>query len=153
MARPENAGIRNELMADHVPYKIAMMRATHDGLRAGIVPLGTCSNAIIGSFAVHARSLIYFFNGKKGSRAADFTENYQPFDSGPVSPRLFDKLSNQIAHITEKRFDAPEDKLNGDDIQALRLLLDAEIVRFLDHMQARYRNIWDTKMKHLRPWS
>ena len=32
-------------------------------------------------------------------------------------------------------------------------LIDAEIVRFLQHIQPEYGKIWDTKKGHLRPWS
>src|SRR4051794_3834393 len=52
MATPENIPIRDDLMMDHVPYEISMMRATHDGM--GQLPPGICRNAYIESFAIHA---------------------------------------------------------------------------------------------------
>lgn len=152
MARADNAAILDDLMMDHVPYEIAMMRATHDGLIQGL-PQGTCMNAYIESFAIHARSLINFLNGKDGCHAADFADNYTPFVGGRIPKRLIDKLNQQIPHITERRFNSPEDKLNGEDIRELRGRIDVELGQFFAHMEPRYREIWDSKKGHLRPWS
>ena len=138
-------------MRDHVPYEIAMMRATHDALSQGVPP-GICSNAYIESFAIHARALINFLNGKDGSRAQDFAENYFPFASGQIRQGLIEKLNQQIPHITEKRFNTPEEKLNGADIDELRVRIDDELRRFLAHLTPHYREIWDTKKCHLRSW-
>jgi hypothetical protein len=70
-----------------------------------------------------------------------------------TAKRFVRKLKAQIAHITLDRFNTDEEKLNGADIEKLRELIDAEISRFLDHMQPGYRDIWDTKKRHLRQWS
>src|SRR4051812_15520321 len=95
MSKRDRAAIRDDLIADHIPYDIAMMRHTHEGL--GGTARGTCRNAYIESFAIHARSLICFFNGKHGSDAADYTLGYMPFAHGPIRKRLVDKLNQQIA--------------------------------------------------------
>src|ERR1700752_522395 len=152
MAKPINTAILKDLMMDHVPYEVSMMRATHDGLIQGLPP-GTCSNAYIESFALHDRSLINFLNGKDGCRATDFANDYVPFAGDRVPKRLIDKLNQQIPHITEKRFNSPEEKLNGEDINELRRRIDAELGYFLDHMKPAYKEIWDTKKGHLRPWT
>jgi hypothetical protein len=149
MARADKTAILDDLMMDHVPYEVAMMRATHDGLVQGLQ--GTCLNAYIESFAIHARSLINFFNGKDGCRAEDFTDSYTPFACGRVPKRLTDKLNQQIPHITEKRFNSIGDKLNGADITELRTRIDRELDQFLAHMKPHYKEIWDTKKSHLRP--
>jgi hypothetical protein len=108
------------------------------------------TNACIESFAIHARSLVCFFNGEDGSDAADYATNYAPFPEGRIPKRLTAKLNQQTAHITERRFNTVEEKLNGHDIRELRELVDAEVARFLDHMQPHYRALWDTKNRHLR---
>lgn len=150
MTKRDNTAIRDDLMMDHVPYEIAMMQATHEGLTEGRIRQGICFNAYIESFAIHARSLINFFNGKDGCKAKDFTDNYTPFANGKVPKRLVEKLNQQIPHITEKRFNTPEEKLNLDDVKEIRRLIDAETSRFLEHMQPGYRTTWDTKKGHLR---
>jgi hypothetical protein len=141
-------------MADHVPYEIAMMRLTHEALFGGAVRRGTvCYNACIESFAIHARALIDFFNGRKGGDAADYTRGYTPFVGGQVRKTLTDKLNQQIAHITEKRVNSDEEKLNTQDIQDLRLLLDAEIASFVRCLLPTYSDVWDTKKRHPRSWT
>src|SRR2546423_2214024 len=94
MTKRDSDAIRADLMADHVPYEIAMMRHTHEGV--GRVPQGTCRNAYIESFAIHARALSCFFHGKHGADAKHYTENYSPFANLPgqrVPERLTDKLN------------------------------------------------------------
>ena len=152
MPRADNAAIKHDLMADHVPYEIWMLRATADGLRTHPAPPPVIFNAYIEAFAIHARSLINFFNGKDGCHAVDFTVNYVPFANGKIEERLERKLNAQIPHITEHRFNTVEEKLNTADIAKLRQLIDAEISRFLDHMQREYKDVWDTKKRHLRQW-
>ena len=100
---------------------------------------------------MHARSSISF-NGKDGCRASEFADNYAPFVAGQVPKRLIDKLNQQIPHITEKRFNSPEAKLNGEDINELRKRIDAELDQFLAYTTPRYKEIWDRKKGHLRPW-
>ncbi len=93
--------IKHDLMADHVPHETCLLRATADGLRTHPAPPPVIFNAYIEAFAIHARSLINFFNGKDGCHAVDFTVNYVPFANGKIEERLERKLNAQIPHITE----------------------------------------------------
>jgi len=141
-------------MADHVPYEISMMRATHEMMITGKLPLGLFFNAFIECFAIHARLLSNFLNNRDDVKVKDFTTaGYTPFASGKIPTRLHDKLNQQIAHLTEKRFDDPQDKLNLGDVIELRKRIDAEIAEFLQHMTPHYRDLWDTAEGHLRAWN
>ena len=155
MAKKANTNaIKVDLMSDHVPYEIYMLRATHDALRAGMTAPGTCRNAFIKSFAVHARALIRFFNDQDAAKAKDFTQGYKAFANGKApSDDLVTKLNAQVLHIGHHRFNTVEEKLNGADIAKLREAIDAEVSRFVDHLRPGYRGKWDTKYHHLRPWS
>lgn len=139
-------------MADHVPYQIWMMRSTQEALSAKTVCGAVCWNAHIESFAVHARSLVKFFNNtENGSKARQFTDDYKPFANGSIPERLTRKLDWQIAHITEHRFNTDEEKLNIPDIEELRSFIDAETARFVEHLRPRFQEVWDTKKRHLGP--
>jgi hypothetical protein len=139
----EHLTIRDQLMREHVPYEIAMLRATLDALSAVEWP-PLFRNILIESFAIHARVLIDFFNGKGGSDAKHFVNaTYVPFAAGKVPDRLTRKLNQQVAHITERRVSGATDKLNGEDMIELRVLLDAEIAEFLRRMTPHYRALWD----------
>jgi hypothetical protein len=144
MAKSSNQAILDDLMREHVPYEIWMMHETHDMVLTRAVVPRPLMNACLESFAIHARALIEFFNGRKGSDARYFTVGtYIPFKGGPIPSALTDKLNQQIPHITEKRFTTTHEKFNSRDMVALRALLDPEVEEFVRSMKASYVSIWD----------
>ena len=142
---------RDLVMSDTLPYEIWMMHQTVELLALGIFAPGPMQNALIESFAVHARTLIEFFKLKPNRQpddadACDFTSPaYKRFSAGKVPQDIVDKINKQIAHITESRTVDPKEKLNGNgtDIVELRLLLDAEIGEFKNHITPTYQAIWN----------
>jgi hypothetical protein len=124
-----------------------MMRRTHDCvLLPNMLPPGLILNVFIESFAIHARALIEFLDGTHRRKARHFTiPSYKPFASGRLPTELKKKLNGQIAHITDDRYEAVADKLNGKDIAELRRRLDPEIDEFVRHLAPRYWPLWDAK--------
>jgi hypothetical protein len=142
----DNQTILDDLIAEHIPYEVIMMRETYDLLFAGAHPEGIVRNALIESFAIHARALTDFFNGRKGCDARLFTrDGYLPFKNGKVSGRLVEKLNQQIPHITQKRYSDSMRKLNGKDIRELCQLLDQEVYAFMRCLTPHYFGMWDLK--------
>ena len=131
-------------MMDHVPYEVAMMRATHDGLIKGCRRGPARTHTLNHSLYTPARSSI-FSTGKMGA-AQWILPTTMLLSLTVESPKdSIEKLNQQIPHITEKRFNSPEEKLNGEDINELRRCIDAELGLFLEHMKPHYRAIWDKK--------
>ncbi len=49
-----------EFLGDHLPYEINMLRSTFTCLSLGVFT-GALQNALIESYAIHARNLLEFF--------------------------------------------------------------------------------------------
>lgn len=103
-----------EILREHLPYELDMLRSTFERLRDGVAD-DVFRNALIESFSIHARSLIEFFRKGKGKYVKTaLLLNGEPdlFRNGKVSQASIEKLSTQTAHLTLKRTADPRGKLS-----------------------------------------
>ena len=119
-----------ELLGHHLGYEIKMLAATLHELPRSTTQV--MANALMESFAVHARFLIEFFlsEGPRGANA--FTSaTYKPFAGarGRVS-ELNRKLNNQVSHLMESRTAEDGKKINPADPKELYVLIADAITHF-----------------------
>ena len=128
-----------EFLGDHLPYEINMLRSTFTCLSLGVFT-GALQNALIESYAIHARNLLEFFC--RDSNAWPVTElcdvSYTPM-ARPQS--LFRKISSQIAHLTGNRTTDQSKKLNATDPYVLEAI-ENEIERFSRHLRGDLRGLF-----------
>jgi hypothetical protein len=131
-----------EIIADHLPYEIDMLRLTYKELARAKKPENleeeACHNAIIEAFCVHARSLIHFFASKgreTDAKASEFkTEFVTALDVAkkPLQSILDDVLNKQIFHLTKKRTTIDVKKFDvGDHGWTVLALIEPEIEKFM----------------------
>ncbi|GMO19345.1 hypothetical protein BwSH14_12160 [Bradyrhizobium ottawaense] len=133
-----------------------MMRQTYAMLANGATCLWfgqTVLNALIESFAIHARSLIEFFSGDSSptdntAAAKHFAKpTYSPCSNEGPGRTFMNKLNGQIAHPSYSRSDKPEDKLTADDRIVLMQFMEREVTRFSQEIKTTYENHWPSDMK------
>lgn len=141
-----------ELVASHaLPYEIWMMHWTADAITTGELQKALpMQNTVIGSFAIHARALVVFLEGriprqKDDVYAYDLTDPaYRAVFPKPLKDVL-EKINKQIAHISESRTIDISYKFNGKDIADLRHKLDTEIETLKQNLLPIYGGIWDAR--------
>jgi hypothetical protein len=139
-----------EIIEIHVPYEINMLLATFVFLRV----LETSEfpqrdqhqrviyNALIESFCVHARTLIDFFKSKHGMKTKEFAARYTPKFVDKIDEELTKKLNQQIAHLTYKRTDDPNEKIGPKEREMLLQALIAEIDLFSGKLKKGRQPQW-----------
>src|SRR5260370_26249933 len=103
-----------EIIGEHLPYEIDMLRLTYKELEAGAKKSApksqeeqACRYALIEAFCVHARSLIDFFADKRYKQtdaiASDFTTGFATALDVAKEPlkSIRVKLNKQIFHLTK----------------------------------------------------
>lgn len=120
-------------LQDSLLYELAMLGGTYDRLQK-LVADPVVRNALMESFAIHARLLFEFFDGKQGVRAYEFTGgSYNPLYLSVPGARLCDelreKLNEQIAHLSPRRLGA--DKIDRVDRALLLQIFVQEAAHFL----------------------
>jgi hypothetical protein len=143
-----------EIIDDHLPYEIDMLRGTYTELCA----LGTTNEttetpkqkiyrqALIESFCVHARSLFDFFsnNAKNDDAVAShFTANPSPLldQSNEPLKALRTKLNKQIFHLTKSRKIPENEKfLPSRDASAVLAPIEGAIAEFKKQLPPDYEH-------------
>jgi hypothetical protein len=139
----------DEMLRDHLPYEIKMMRFAHKMLHQQHQDR-MMLNSLIECFCTHARNLIDFFNKKDDHRddalARDFVGcSYNQFAGALPEDikRLRKKIHKQIAHITYRRTIA--DRIDDQFQWNVRDLIEKEIGNFGNRLisQSRYTKFAD----------
>ena len=131
----------------HLPYELEMLRFTHDRLKSPIERL--LANALMESFAVHARNLIDFlFNhGDDGEYSArDFLPEDHPLGAkrslGAVG-KPYGRIHEEVLHMGQGRPIAQEDQVGPEERQLLRDAIESRLPKFLDAMLDDYKKkVW-----------
>jgi hypothetical protein len=156
MAPGDNPEIFKDLIREHIPYEVRMLRVTFVCLALPSMTLlvnPLVVNSFLESFCIHARNLFEFFDEKrpvaKGYAAArHFAEvTYEPFPRGRVSEKKIGLLSKQIAHITYDRTVKQEEKLGMPHFVEFVRAIDDELQNFEAHLKATYKELWPPDMK------
>jgi hypothetical protein len=102
-----------QYLATDLPYEIDMLRETYAASVAGN-PDRVVQNALIESWAVHARNLIELFqNPAEFQKISAFVRPYARLDS-PIAQSLTSRISDQISHLTLARPKNPDKKVRPD---------------------------------------
>ncbi len=99
-------------------------------------------NALVESFCIHARNLIDFFNSKQGLDPRDFAPNYMPTVVNQIDSKLARKLHTQIAHLTYKRTDDPNNKIGAAQRDEFLSRLLYEIDDFSRRLRPEWQALW-----------
>jgi hypothetical protein len=155
MSKTGTLADREEILREHLPYEIEMLRFAHGKLQEPAHDR-TMVNCLIECFCVHARNLIDFFDDDKKDNDKDAVArhfvnrvSYQPFaGSSPKHPggrygELYAKLNKQITHITYDRTGIGDaDKIGDQDRKQIRRLIEKEIDNFRHHPKEPLHQIY-----------
>ena len=146
-----------EIVGEHLPYEIDMLRLTYQELEARAKKPApesqqerACHDALIEAFCVHARSLLHFFADKKrkgrtddDAIASDFTIGFVTglqLDEQPLEA-ILTRLNKQIFHLTTERTVAEAGKFNvGTDGLTLLKLIEPEIEKFTTNLRPEFQS-------------
>jgi hypothetical protein len=141
--------IEIEIIQEHLPYEIDMLRATYQLLVATSPPAEVIKNALIESFCVHARSLLDFFENRANKSddyaAQNFTSGFSVRINTSIDPlyTLRQKLNKQIFHLTGGRSVTGANKFDpGTDGTLVLRELEAEIGRFQTLLRSEFRALF-----------
>ncbi|MEO9634066.1 MAG: hypothetical protein ABJF89_13300 [Parasphingorhabdus sp.] len=128
-----------EILGEHLPYELWMLRETHEKLGSALTDQVLC-NALIESFCLHARLLLEFFEKKKSKHAKDYTGgSYKAAHLGSLTKTERDKLNTQIAHITGYRTIDPSQKIGPALRLKLLTALQREAITFEQQLTADFK--------------
>lgn len=121
--------------AEHLIYEIEMLKGTCLALESGFFPPGLLQNALIESFAMHARNLVYFLDAERPYKsdilADDFLLEPSTWHSikGSIPPSIqpvLDRTNKEVAHLTYDRLGVRDEAKSWD----CSAILDAITERF-----------------------
>jgi hypothetical protein len=138
------------MLEKHVTYEIDMLVATYTLMKQmEVSKLVTdeetnkvICNALVESFAIHARNLIDFFNSKQGGNPKEFAPEYEPTVVNEIGSKLDRKLNTQIAHLTYQRTDDPKNKIGSGERETLLRHLLPEIDSFSRRLKDEWQARW-----------
>ena len=132
-----------EIIGNHLPYEIDMLRRTYKELQARANKPAqsqeerTVHNALVEAFCIHARSLLDFFADKRkkptDAIASDFATGFVTALDVAKEPlkSIHVKLNKQIFHLTKDRTITEAKKFDaGVDGVCLLKLIEPEIEKF-----------------------
>jgi hypothetical protein len=132
---------KQEFMEEHLPYEIGMLQGTYAQINVKIIE----TNALIESFAIHARAFLEFFEVKrsKGHRASDFTNaKYICKYVNKLNDSTIKKLDQQIAHMTAKRTKESAAKFNGKERADLLTAIGKEVAEFKKQLKPEFSKLF-----------
>ena len=131
-----------ELLSDHLPYELLMLRYTFREIHLTQPALRW--NALFESFAAHARSLHEFLTGKSDNRnvhATDLVPDFKPSKPDRVRGKV-DALNQKILHLGTTRSAAQNDKINLGDAKVLFDWLEANVEALIQRLPNVERKNW-----------
>jgi hypothetical protein len=130
-----------EHLEEHIPYEVLMLRFTLGKLRTEKDPLAW--NAMLESFAVHARNLYWFLTNKRNHQedhvACEFAENYMvPNASDMTGP--FQRLNQQVMHLGRQRKKVNADKFQTHHAEKVSNWIERAMLKFRDALAPEVRH-------------
>lgn len=136
-----------ELVGEHLAYEIIMLHEMRKALRGEPVPPNMIANAMMESFCLHARNLNEFFLEKSNRadtlKASCFaTSNYRRPENPKDRGALFQKINEQISHLTAERTSIPEQKIGPADREEMYGWIYALLDYFGKHVRPELQSAW-----------
>ncbi|HXQ74021.1 MAG TPA: hypothetical protein VN844_26190 [Pyrinomonadaceae bacterium] len=143
--KPKNitAAQKKEFWEEHLPYEIDMMRAIYPVAVAGS-PSRAVHNAMVEDFLLHCRNIIEFFkyNPPCDFSPIFFTDGTFKINKTFVNAKLYDKINQQISHLTAERTRVKTDKLGPSEWKILKDQIEGEIARMEAALSDDARRSW-----------
>jgi hypothetical protein len=140
-----------ELLTEHIPYEIRMMRFAMFSLLENRQRCDLEQNALIEAFCLHARTLIEFFKDKYRFGPIDFTVPGFRLQKRFIGDSALARLNEQVAHLTERRRTKIAEKINVAEMQKMLRDIEAEIERFGRHLKPEHQTAWGNAVTSERP--
>jgi hypothetical protein len=130
-----------EHLEEHIPSELLMLRFTLGKLQNEKHPLAW--NAMLESFAVHARNLYWFLVNKRNHQedysACDFAKNYTvPNASDMTGP--FQRLNRQVIHLGKQRKKINTDKFQTHHAEKVSEWIESAMLKFRDALGPEVRD-------------
>ncbi len=142
MPKPTSPKIRDELFKEHLPYEIWMLHETLDALNRSASDK-VLENALIESFAVHARNLIEFLGGEYFD-LGQFTAPKYNRGTQLDWKKATTKLNVQISHITQARTTIAAEKLSPSERAEILVALEKELGDFKSVLSPECKNLMES---------
>lgn len=130
-------------LREHLHYELAMLLHTYGKICDLRQSLDRC--AFYESFVVHARNLYAFLTNEKDQRnyrADEFVDGFTA-KSDELHGKI-QRMNTQVQHMGKARVgdDDPGNKVTTLDCEAVARWVEKHLQRFLDLLQAPYRQVW-----------
>lgn len=128
----------------HISYELYMLDQTYEKLEKSHGQV--INNALIESFCIHARNLIEFYRGtgrKDYIKAEHYTGgSYKPkyvaAYTKHLDAKLYEKLNQQVAHLSRDRTTDPEKKIDRAARTKIKEALTKETALFLSNAKEEF---------------
>jgi len=145
------AGQPADYLEEHLPYEMSMLEHTYRRMhRTDIEPDW---NAFMESFCIHARNLKMFVTNDTGvNNSCVIARDFVKFDCKVPSnlTGAFQRINEQIAHLTKRRVVNPTDKFDIDDARNVHGWLIPAMQKFIAALDEDGRKRWDSAAKEKR---
>lgn len=132
-------------------YEIGMFRRLVQGMASRIAGESIVNNALLESFAIHVRNLIYFFYTDVPKKEDDNIAKYYFTEWESVRPsktevleKAYARANKEIAHLTFSRLDVTPEKKQW-DFESISIDLNKTIEKFLELVP---ENLLDPSLKY-----
>jgi hypothetical protein len=137
-----NNSTKDELLGHHLPYELLMLRYAHREIQLTQPALRW--NALLESFATHARALHEFLTGKSDNRnahATDLIPAFKPKKPEKVRGKI-DALNQKILHLGTTRTASADNKVDLSDANTLFDWIETNIALLLDQLTPNDKVLW-----------
>lgn len=146
-----------EFFCEHLPYELAMLRASRGLLSPWPPQLWAVQNALLEACALHARNLVEFFRNDEGGcafRVRAFVSPAYVVRPGFLPRHYRDKL-HTVVHLTGQRTATGPARLNSDDLASIEHHIGEALADFLAHLLPHYRATAEQcgNWRPLREWT
>jgi hypothetical protein len=134
---------KKEFWEEHLPYEISMMRAIYPFALQGS-PSRALHNAMVETFLLHCRNIIEFFkyNPPCDFSPLFFTDGTFKINKTFVNAKLYEKINQQISHLTAERTALNKNKLGPNEWQLLEKQIEGEIARMEKALTQDAKKSW-----------
>jgi hypothetical protein len=134
---------KRDFWEEHLPYEIEMMRATYQLAMQGSATQAM-HNAMVESLLVHCRNIIEFlkYNPPCDFSPTFFTESTFRINRNFINKSLYDKINQQISHLTVERTRVTGDKLGPHEWKQIRDAIERELARMEAALTPTARADW-----------
>ncbi|MGD9649364.1 MAG: hypothetical protein AB7U41_01085 [Dongiaceae bacterium] len=134
--------LKVRIISEHLPYEIGMFYMSLTALESSTNQFTT--NILIESFCLHARNLIQFFyySPSKDYAVAEelMIQGYKiPNRKEAIGSQIYKKINLQITHLTYQRARTGNEKINTEDREKLKNMINDCVKKFYENLRSEYK--------------